>query len=313
MPTLKRIQYHSYGGPELLALEEFEPAAPGRGEVLVKVAAAAANPMDWKIRKGELKFISGRKFPRGLGHDFAGVVQRVGDGVTRLTPGDEVLGATDMSTAGAFADAVLAKEKHLVKKPAGLSFEQAAALPTVGVTALQAIVDKGKLKAGQSAFIHGCLGGVGRVAAQIALNHGASVAGSCRPTASADAKALGIDPVVDFDFDPATLAGRFDLVFDTAGTLSIKAARTLLKPGGRIVDINGSAAKMLRSFTSRDFQTMFAKYKTEDFEELAQLAADGKLDFAVARTVPLADAIDALTELEDKHTPKGGKLVITQQ
>jgi NADPH:quinone reductase-like Zn-dependent oxidoreductase len=314
---MQKIQYHSYGGPELMRLEEAEPPSPGKGQVLVRVRAAAANPMDWKLRNGESRLMTGRRFPRGIGNDFAGTVVAVGDGVTRLKAGDEVLGAASLRTPGAFAEMVAADEKQVVKKPAGLPYEQAAALPTVGVTALQAIRGKGRLRAGQSVFIHGCLGGVGRTAAQIARIDGASVAGSCRATAMEDAKALGIAPVVDFDFDPAALKGRFDLVLDTAGTLPVKAARTLLRPGGRIIDINvnpsNMAAKMARSVFSRPYQVLVAQYKTKDLEELARIAAQGKLDLPVARAVPLTQAIDALTELERTRPPKGGKLVIIPQ
>jgi NADPH:quinone reductase-like Zn-dependent oxidoreductase len=311
MTAMRRIQYHRYGGPELMRLEEFELAAPGTGKVVVRVLAAAANPMDWKIRNGDTKLLTGRRFPRGLGHDFAGVVEEVGEGVSRFKAGDSVLGAMSMKDSGAFAELVAADEKQIVMKPAQLSYEQAAALPTVGVTARQAVIGKGRLQAGQSIFINGCLGGVGRIAAQIALMRGASVAGSCRATARQDAKALGIAPIVGFDFDPSPLRRRFDVVFDTAGTLAVKVARALHKPGGRVVDINGSPAKMARSISARDFHLLIAKYQSEDLEYLAQAAAEGKLSVPVARTVPLADAIGALTELEYDRTPKGGKLVIT--
>jgi len=315
MPQFKRIQYHQYGGPELLRLESADVPTPGKGEVLVRVRAAAANPIDWRVRSGDAKLMTGRRFPRGLGNDFAGIVEAVGAGVSRLRAGDEVLGAGTLRTSGAFGELVVAPEKQVVKKPAELSYEQAAALPTVGVAALQCLVDKGKLKAGQSVFITGCLGGVGRTAVQIALSLGASVTGSCRDTAFEDAKALGVTTVVGFDFDASNLAGRFDLVFDTADTLPIKVARTLLKPGGRILDINVSssnmAGKLARSVFSRDYQLVISKYTVKDLEELAQAAAQGKLDFRVARTVPLEDAVAALTELEVNHAPKDGKLLIT--
>jgi NADPH:quinone reductase-like Zn-dependent oxidoreductase len=311
MPTAKRIQYHGYGGPEVLRLEEFEPSAPGQAQVLVRVAAAAANPMDWKIRNGDTKMLTGRRFPRGLGHDFAGTVERLGERVTRFRVGDEVLGAVSMKASGAFAELVLADEAHMINKPEELSFEQAAALPTVGVTAWQALFGKGKLQQGQSIFVNGCLGGVGRTAAQIAQLHGASVAGSCRAAAKQDASALGISPVVDFDFDPTLLQGKFDLVLDTAGTLPIRGARTMLRPGGRIIDINGSAGKVLRSVSSRDFRLLIAKYKSADLEQIARAAARGKLNLPIARTVSLPEAIDALIDLEHGRSSRFGKLVIT--
>lgn len=202
MTPSKRIQYHEYGGPEVLRFEDFQPPRPGPGQVLIRVKAAAANPMDRKIRNGEMKILTGRKFPRGLGHDFAGVVAAVGDGVTRLGVGDEVLGGASLKAAGAFAEMVVAEEKAVVTKPANLSWEEAATIPVVGLTAFQAVVNTGK--------------------------------GSCRETATREARDLGITPIVDFDFGAAKLANRFDVVFDTAGTLSIGAARTLLKPGGRV-------------------------------------------------------------------------------
>lgn len=311
MAPMKRIQYHEYGGPEVMRLEDFEPARPGAGEVLVRVRAAASNPMDWGIRNGGLKRLTGRSFPRGLGHDFAGVVDSVGEGVTRVGVGDEVLGAAPLKAAGAFAEMVLAEEKGVVKKPAELSFEDAAAIPTVGVTAFQALLGKGKLHPGQAVFVHGCLGGVGRAAAQIALARRASVGGSCRATAARDALDLGIAPVVDFDFDPTPLSGRFDVVLDTAGTLPINAARMLLKSGGRIIDINPTPAKFARSVLPGPYKTMIGQPVTKDLEEVVRAAAQGTLRQPIARVAPLTEAIAALTELELKRTPKGGKLIIT--
>ncbi|MET9090033.1 NADP-dependent oxidoreductase [Streptomyces sp. NPDC004237] len=311
MATTKRIQYHQYGGPEVMRLEGFEPTRPGKGEVLVRVRAAASNPMDWKIRGGAMKMLTGRSFPRAMGHDFAGVVEAVGEGVTRLGVGDHVLGAAPLKAAGAFAEMVVAEAKSVVKKPADLSFEDAAALPTVGVTALQALIAKGKLQGGQTVFVHGCLGGVGRAAVQIALARGASVAGSCRTTAAEDARALGISPIVEFDFRPTALGRRFDIVFDTAGTLPARTARSLVKPCGRIIDIVPTPAKFARSALSGSYTVMITQPVTTDLEEVARAAADGTVRLPIARTVPLTEAVAALTELERNRPPQGGKLIIT--
>ncbi|MEV5896517.1 NADP-dependent oxidoreductase [Nonomuraea fuscirosea] len=311
MPTVRRIQYHRFGGPEVLRLEDFEPPRPGRGEVLVRVKAAAANAMDWKMRNGEMRLMTGRAFPRGVGNDFAGVVEAVGADVTRLKPGDEVLGGTSLKGAGAFAELVIASERTVVRKPAELSYEQAAALPVVGVTAYQAILGKGRLRPGQTVFINGCLGGVGRAAAQIALMSGASVGGSCRATSVKEARELGIDPIVEFGFDPAPLEGHFDLVFDTAGTLSAAAARLLLRPGGRILDIVPTPVKFARSALPGPYKVLIANPSTNDLDMVTHLAAQGGLRIPIARTVPLADAIPVLTELERHGTPKNGKLIVT--
>lgn len=311
--TVKRIQYHQYGGPEVMRLEDFEPAPPGTGEVLVRVRAAGANPMDFVIRAGRMKMVTGRSFPRAMGYDFAGVVEAVGDRVTRLHVGDEVLGGAPLKSAGAFADVVLTQEKLVVKKPANLSFEDAAALPTVGATALQGLITKGNLRPGQAVFVHSCLGGVGRSAVQIALAHQVTVAGSCRDTARSEARALGVDPVVDFNFDPASLAGRFDLVLDAGGkySLPVKAARTMLKPGGRIVSVAPTPANLVRSFLPGPYRVLVTQPVTEDLEKVTRAASQGTLRLPIARTVPLSQAIPALTELEQGGAAKRGKLIIT--
>ena len=159
---MRRIQYHQYGGRELMRLEEVEPASPDNGQVLIRVRAAAANPKDWTVRGGAARLVTGRRFPRGYGHDFAGTVVGVGEGVKRFKAGDDVLGVMSLKASGAFAEMAVADEKLIVEKPAGLSYEEAAVLPAVGVTALQSVIGKGRLRAGQGVFINGCLGGVGR-------------------------------------------------------------------------------------------------------------------------------------------------------
>lgn len=310
MPTMKRIQYHQYGGPDVLRLDEVEVPTPGKSQLLVRVMAASANPADFGIRRGDLRVVTGRRFPRGLGHDFAGVVERVGEGVTRFKPGDAVFGGLRIRPAGGFAEWAVVDEKFTAKKPAELSFEEAGSIATAGATGLNAVLKGGKVQAGQSVFIVGCLGAVGRTAAQFALMHGASVAGSCRDTVRADAEALGIDPVVGFNFDPAPLKGKFDLVVDTADALPLDVARSLLKPGGLVVDPVLSPGKVVRSVFSRQYKLLMERWNAKDLETLAQAAVEGKAGFPVARTVPLDQAIDALTELETRHTPKGGKLVI---
>ncbi|MFG1663837.1 NADP-dependent oxidoreductase [Streptomyces sp. Y7] len=308
---MQRIQYHQYGGPEVMRLEDFEPARPGRGQVLVRVRAAAANPMDWGLRSGAMKMVTGRTFPRGLGHDFSGVIEAVGPDVTRLGVGDDVLGGASIKASGAFGDMVVADVKAVVSKPANLTFEEAAALPTVGLTAFQALTKKGRLQPGQAVFINGCLGGVGRAAAQLALARGALVGGSCRDTAAQDARDLGIDPIVGFGFDPEELNGRFDLVIDTAHTLSDQGAKKLLKPGGRIVGLHPTPATFVKAALPGPFHVLLAQAVPEDLEEVARAAEQGALRVPIARTVRLTEAMEALTELEREGTPKGGKLIIT--
>lgn len=310
---MKRIQYHRYGGPGVLQLEEFEPAPLGTNDVRVRVRAASANPMDFGIRSGGMKMVTGRRFPRALGYDFAGVIEAIGEKVTTLRVGDEVLGGTPIKSAGAFADAVVTKDKYVVHKPSGLSFEDAATLPTVGITAYQALFAKGKLQPHQDVFVHSCLGAVGRGAAQLALAHGAQVSGSCRDSAHQEAHDLGLDPVVDFDFDPTTLAARFDLILDTSGNLTLKTAKAMLKPGGRIVGIHPSPRTLMRSYLPGPFHVLFAQPVTTDLKIVAKAADEGTLLLPIARTVPLSQAIPALNDLELNRLGKRGKLIITPE
>ncbi|WP_454677185.1 NADP-dependent oxidoreductase [Achromobacter marplatensis] len=308
---MKRIQYHRYGGPSTMQLEEFELGEPRTGQVVVRTKAASANPIDWKIRNGMVKLMSGLRFPRGMGSDFSGVVEAVGPAVTRIKVGDEVVGTTTMKASGAFADRLVADEKLVVLKPAALTFAQAATLPIVGTTAWCGLVDKAQLKPGQSVFVHGCLGGVGRAAVQLAMALGATVAGSCRGAAVEEARALGLQRVVDYQqFDTDPLEHQFDVVFDTAGTLSLKEGRALLKPNGVVLDISPSPLKLLGIMLSRKHSMVVAKPTPNVLAKVVDMAATGKLLLRIGKTVSLPDAISALTALEQKNTPKG-KLVIT--
>ncbi len=308
---MKRLQYHRYGGPDVLTLADAPTPTPGRGQVLVRVRAAAANAMDWKIRRGEMRPMTGRKFPRGVGHDFAGVIERVGEGVTRLQVGDEVLGAARLQDAGAFAEFVIADEPSVAHKPEALTFVQASTLPVVGLTAYQAVTRVGRLQPGQEIFINGCLGGVGRVAVQVATGVGASVTGSCRSGSEADAQQLGVDTVVPFDLDHAPLTGQFDVVFDTAGTLPYATARRMLRPGGRIVDIVPSVTKLARSILPGPYTAFMGRPDSDDLQHVADAAGRGEIVTRISRTVTLGDAIPALIELENAPTSGGGKLVLT--
>jgi NADPH:quinone reductase-like Zn-dependent oxidoreductase len=307
---MKRIQYHRYGGPEVLCLEEFALAAPGRGQIRVRIRAAAANPMDRKIRSGELKMMTGRKFPRGLGHDFAGVVEAVGPNVTRFKVGDEVFGATGLKEAGTFAEALVTEEKTVFLKPRSLSFEEAAALPIVSATAWTALIDKAKLQAGQRVFITGCLGGVGRAAVQIAKMRGAEIAGSCSASRRDEALALGVREVVDYRaFDANTYRRRFDFVFDTYGALSLRQCGAMLKRGGVALHIVPTPLKMIWSMLSSRHQTIFGKVTPQSLAGIVEAVEEGKLAPTIGRTVPLSEAIPAIIELETTSLPSG-KLVI---
>lgn len=307
---MKRVQYYKYGGPEELRLDEVTPPDAGRGQIRVQVRAAAANPMDWKIRRGEMKAISGSRFPRGLGHDFSGVIEAVGPGVERLKVGDDVFGVTSMRQAGAFAEYVVADEKNVALKPPSITFEQAAALPIVGLTAWNALVAKARLGAGQSVFITGCLGGVGRAAVQIARMRGANVVGSCSASGREEALALGVGEVVDYRaFDIAQYRHRFDVVFDTAGALSLSQCGAMLKRRGQSLHIVPTPAKLIGSLLSSRHHVVFGNPTPQSLAGVADAAGRGKLVPAIGRIAPLSEAISSFIELEKTGSPKG-KLVI---
>jgi len=308
---VNRIQYHRYGGPEVLRVEAFTLPAPGRGQIRVRVRAAAANPMDWKIRNGAMRMLTGRAFPRGLGHDFAGVVEALGPHVTRFKVGDEVFGATRLKESGAFAEALVAEERTVFVKPPSLSFEEAAALPIVSATAWTALIDKAKLRAGQRVFITGCLGRVGRAAAQIAAMRGAQIAGSCSASGRDDALALGFGEVVDYRaFDANTYRARFDVVFDTHGALSLSQCGAMLKRGGVALHIVPTPLKIICSLLSSRHQTIFAQLTPQSMAGIVEAARQGRLAPVIGQTVPLSEAITAIVELEKTGFPKG-KLIIS--
>ena len=307
---MKRVQYLRYGGPEQLRLDEVEQPVPGRGEILVRVRAASANPMDWKIRRGELKMLSGFRFPRGLGHDFAGVVEAVGPGVKQRKVGDAIFGVTSIRQAGAFAEFVVADEKNTALKPSSLSFEQAAALTIVSLTAWNALIAKAKLKPGQAVFITGCLGGVGRAAVQIARMQNAKVFGSCNASGREEALALGVTEVFDYHaFDAASYRHRFDVIFDTAGALSLGQCSAMLKPRGLSVHIVPTPGKFIGCLLSSRHYLVFGNPTPLSLAGITEAAERGKLVPAIGRLSPLSEAISALVELETTGLPKG-KLVV---
>lgn len=307
---LQRIQYNNYGGPESMRLEDFALAAPGKGEVAVSVKFAAINPIDWKLRNGYLKVITGKAFPRAMGSDFSGTVVSVGPGVTRFKPGDAVFGLARIKESGAFGHAVVTNESFLAKKPEHLSFEEAACLGTPGVTAWNGLQDKAKLSAGKRVFVNGCTGAVGEATVQLALMLGATVAGSCSDGAMARARALGVDAVYDYrTTDFSKLDRRFDVVYDTAGTMTTQTGLGLLGPGGVFLDIDPTPGKFIRALFNRRLKPMVCTPRAEVLDGLARAAGAGRLRLPVAEIVPLAEAIPLITSLEGGRS-LGGKGLI---
>lgn len=310
---MKRIQYSAYGGLEELRLDEVALPDPRKGQVRVRVRAASFNPMDGKIRRGEMKYLSGSRFPRGLGHDFAGVVEAVGPTVTTFKPGDEVIGVTSIPRAGAMADYVVADAPNLWLKPPSVPFVEAAALTIVGLTAWRALVSKAKVSAGQTVFINGCLGAVGRCAVQLARQRGATVVGTCSASALEEARSLGVGESVDYrGFDVRSFERRFDAVFDTVGSLTLHQCDVMLKPGGVSLHIVPTPGKWIRSLVSTRHHVVFGNPTPESWAGVTEAAEHGVLAPKIGRAVPLSEAIPAIAELERTGSPKG-KLVIVPE
>ncbi|WP_372359662.1 NAD(P)-dependent alcohol dehydrogenase [Xanthomonas axonopodis] len=311
---MKRIQFHRYGGPEEMRLEGYRLPALAEDEILVRVKAASINPVDWKMRQGAMKIVTGRKFPRGMGQDFSGIVEGIGRGVKRFRVGDEVLGATPMKTSGSFAETLITKEKLAVAKPAGLSHEDAATLPVAASSAWIALTQKARLKPGQSVFINGAYGAVGQAATQIAKDLGASVTGRVAADCMEAARGIGVDVVFDYKQPlPPHLFETFDVVFDTHGSLTIKEGNKLAKHSGFVLDINPSPAKMLLAFLSLKRIFVMGKQDEGTLREVAALAAKGALKLSVGRTAPLVGAIDLIRQLEAGERVKGKGLIVTNQ
>src|SRR5215472_15108628 len=257
--TMKRIQFHRYGGSDEMKLENYELPSLGAKEVLVRVKAASVNPVDWKIRQGAMKFLTGKKFPRGMGQDFSGVIERVGSGVKRFRVGDEVFGSTPVKTSGSFAETLITQEKLVTRKPVALSHEEAATLPVAGSTALIALTRKAHLKSGQKIFINGAHGAVGRAATQVAKMLGASVTGRVGTHSMSAAMAHGMEMVLD---------------------------------------INPSPAKMLRIVFSPSRKFVMGKQDTATLNEVGELASKGTMKIPIGRKVGLPDAIGLIKDLE---------------
>lgn len=227
---MKAIVQDVYGPPEVLRMEEMERPVPGRREVLVRVRAAGVDQGVWHLMAGlpyAVRAVSGLRTPRSRvrGMDVAGVVEAVGPDVTRFRPGDEVYG----NCSGSFAEYACAKEGSLAPKPAGLSFEQAAAVPVSACTALGAVRDSGQVKAGQRVLVLGASGGVGSFAVQVAKAYGAHVTGVCSTTKTDMVRSLGADEVLDYTRqDPVDGTHRYDVILDIAGNRPISRLRRAL-------------------------------------------------------------------------------------
>ncbi|MBL1117540.1 NADP-dependent oxidoreductase [Streptomyces sp. 110] len=300
---MKAIVYEEYGGPEVLRLKETAEPHPGPGQVRLKVMAAAVNPLDYKIRSGWMPQMGPAAFPAIPGSEAAGVVDEVGDGVTDVAVGDEVLGWTD---TGAYATYALATD--VAPKPAGLDWETAAALPVATETSAR-VLDLLGLKEGETLLLHGAAGAVGGVGVQLAVARGATVIGTASPANHEYLRSLGAIPVAYgeglADRVRAVAPKGVDAVYDAAGQGALPVSIELR--GGtadRVVTIADPAAADL----GVTFSAGGGGRSMEAIAGYARLAAEGRLRVPVVRSFPLADAAEAHERSETGHSR--GKLIL---
>jgi NADPH:quinone reductase-like Zn-dependent oxidoreductase len=320
---MKAIVQGAYGSTEVLAPRDIERPEPRDDEVLVRVHAAGVGPDVWHVMAGEPYMVRlgfGLRRPRQPvpGWDGAGRVDTVGGKATGFAPGDEVFGSCD----GSFAEYARAKADKLAPKPAGLTFEQAAAIPVSGVTALQALRDKGRAQAGQRVLVIGASGGVGTFAVQLATSYGAEVVGVCGPAAAELVRSLGATDVIDYTREEITdRPGRYDVIVDAAGNRPLSLLRRALAPRGTLVIVGGEGggrwlgvgrqlrAALVSPFLRQRLGTFIAVTRHADLVALKELVEQGKVTPAVDRSYPLEDAAAAVDHLRQGH-PRG-KVVLT--
>lgn len=315
---MKAIVLNTYGSPDVLRLKEVDKPAIKENEILVKVQASALNAGDLFSMRGSpwlARFTVG--FPRPqdyiLGWDAAGRVEAVGAKVTRFGSGDEVFGCCN----GAFAEYVCAGEDSFAPKPENLTFEQAAAVPTVAITALQGLRDVGKVQAGQKVLINGASGGVGTFAVQIAKAFGADVSGVCSTRNLEMVRSLGADHVIDYTKTDFTKEGRrYDLILDNAANHSFSDLRRALTPEGKIIPNSGHGgmgyvikAYLLAPFLRQQGKMYLASPNHKDLVVLKEMIESGAIKPVIDKTYPLRETPQAMRHLEEEHAR--GKIVIT--
>jgi NADPH:quinone reductase-like Zn-dependent oxidoreductase len=322
---MKAVVQGTYGSPDVLELTDIGRPVVGDGDVLVRVHAAGVDPGVWHLMTGMPYLVRvmgyGLRTPKvGIrGRDVAGRVEAVGDNVTQVQPGAEVFGICD----GSFAEYVSARPDKLAPKPANLSFEQAAAVPISGLTALQALRDTGTVQPGQKVLVIGAAGGVGSFAVQLAKAFGAEVTGVCSTTKVDLVRSLGAEAVIDYTReDFADGARRWDLIVDTGGRRSLSHLRRALAPRGTLVIVGGEGggrwlggfdrqilrAPLLSALVRQRLRPFISKERRADLVVLKELIEAGKVTPVIDRTYSLSEVPEAIRYLEAGHAR--GKIVI---
>jgi len=320
---MKAITYSQYGQPDVLRLVEMDKSVPQEGEVLVKIHAASVNALDWHLLTADIflvRFGEGLFKPKRnrLGADLAGIVEAVGSGVTQFRPGDAVYGDIEPFGSGAFGEYVAVPASGLAPMPAGVSFEEAAALPVAALTALQGLRDVGQIAAGERVLINGASGGVGTFAVQIAKAFGAEVTAVCSTRNVEQARALGADHVIDYTQENFTKSGKqYDLILAANGYHTLGEYKRTLAPGGVYVMAGGKTRQifdvmLLGAWYSRGgdkkLTNVMAHSSVPDLLVINELVEAGKLKPVIDRTYSLEQTADALRYLGEGHAR--GKIIV---
>ena len=322
---MRAVICREYGPPDVLELQEIETPTPEDDEVLVKVHAASANAGDWHLLRAD-PFIL-RLMGFGLlkpkhkipGSDIAGRVEAVGRGVKKLQPSDEVFGEVSGFGFGAFAEYVCVPEKALALKPAGATFEEAAAVPLAGLTALRGLRDQGRIRSGQKVLIQGASGGVGTFAVQIAKSFGTEVTAVCSTRNLDMVRSIGADHVIDYTQEDFTRSGqRYDLILAANGYHWILDYKRALSPQGIYVMTGGSGAQMFQAMClgpwisltgSKKMSFLIQRQRQEDLVFLKELLEAGRITPVIDKRYTLSEVPEAIRYLEGGHAR--GKVVIT--
>ena len=319
---MQAITLPRYGSPDVLKLENIPQPTADENQVLIKVHAAAANPLDWHKMRADpflVRLTDGLLKPKDqrMGADFAGVVEAIGRGVTNLKVGDRVFG----ESAGAFAEYMTASADKIAKIPDNISFIEAAAIPVVGFTALQGLRDTGKIKAGDKVLVNGASGGVGSMAVLIAKAYGAEVTGVCSTRNLELVRSIGADYVIDYTREDFTMNGKqYDLIYDAVGNLTVGQLQKALTPTGRgvVAGFTTMGSMMwlaLRGLfaSKKDGQWIgmmgSAQPNQADLEFLAEWLEAGKIKAIIDRSYSLEEAPEAIRYLETMRAR--GKVIVT--
>ena len=308
-PNMKAIVVHQYGGPEVLKYEDAPVPTPKDDEMLIKVVAAGVNSFDGVLRSGKYEKVFKMTLPWIPGYDIAGTVEKVGSKISKFHVGDAVYAFIYIPTGGGYAEYALAKERDAAPKPATISFAEAAGVPSVALTAWQALVDKGNVQAGQAVLIHGASGGIGLFGIPMAKIHGAKVFATASSANQDFLKQLGADVAIDYKTQKfEDIAKNVDLVVDGVGGDTLKRSYSIVKKGGMLVSLVGRVDQAeLDKYGIRGV-ALEAQPNSEELAQIGKLIDEKKIKVILSDTFPLADAAKGQAKADTGHAR--GKIVL---